>query len=81
MKAPVCRLCGVAHWGNEHVWPKGTGPSQALSPAKPALERKHEIPTPGKTLSKAANDRAERRRGYMRDLMRKRRAAAKGAAT
>ena len=23
MKPPICRVCGIAHWGSEHVWPRG----------------------------------------------------------
>lgn len=25
-QAPKCKLCGVAHFGNEHVWPTGPKP-------------------------------------------------------
>ena len=29
MDAPICRLCGIKHWGSEHVWPKAPKPSAA----------------------------------------------------
>ena len=25
MDASVCKICGVKHWGTEHIWPKEKG--------------------------------------------------------
>lgn len=41
MRAPICRTCGIAHWGSVHVYPRTKAPSQAdLSvglPDRPSL--------------------------------------------
>lgn len=41
MRAPICRTCGIAHWGSDHVYPRTKAPSQAdLSvglPDRPSL--------------------------------------------
>lgn len=40
MDAPICRVCGMRHWGGDHVWPRGAtshmGRVQKAEPAKTA---------------------------------------------
>lgn len=30
MKPPICRVCGIGHWGIGHIWPKSSGGSPAV---------------------------------------------------
>ncbi len=41
MKPPICRLCGMPHWGVDHVWPRATREAlarEALARQKPEQE-------------------------------------------
>lgn len=62
MNAPECRVCGVRHWGSEHVWPEMPKVS-----VKDVLEASVEH-------VKSPKDRKAYLREYMREYMRKRRA-------
>jgi hypothetical protein len=70
---PLCRLCHEKHWGHEdHVWPDEP---KVKAPVKPKVSVRTEEP-----VVKAAEDLetlkaiVEKRRAYMRDYMRRKRA-------
>lgn len=51
MKAPICRVCGIAHWGATHVWPGTlrTGIPKP-PPSTPAVEAQRYKPQLSGTL-------------------------------
>ena len=85
MQAPKCKVCQVAHWGGEHVWPKEVRRQleRAAKRARPqaaAVTVKPVVNTQPAAVNAAAVNtpsKAPDRAAYMRDLMRKRRAASK----
>lgn len=73
MKPPICRVCGVAHWGRDpHVF-KG----EVVANTEPVVANESSVvvdntPAPAKGRHGVYKDKG-RRLAYMRDLMRKRR--------
>ena len=54
MRAPICRVCGMQHWGADHVWPRAATSRQqaavqlAADPAPvPAVVAPAAEPVPG----------------------------------
>lgn len=74
MDAPKCRVCGVKHWGSEHKWPKEVAASAVVDDRNGLT-----LMVPPDTVvyftlpGEPAEDKAAKRRAYLRDYMRKRR--------
>lgn len=78
MKAPECRICGAVHWGREpHKWVANT-PTLAT---KPVVANKEMVANTKEVVANSESPKSrhgvyadkERRKAYMRDLMKKRR--------
>lgn len=64
MKAPICRVCGIAHWGATHVWPgtlrTGIPKPPPSTPAVEAERHKPQVSIKGNYPAISAEDAALR---------------------
>lgn len=88
MKAATCRLCGKAHWGNCFViadQPVANGIANSVANSRP-VTRKEALTVAKKIIADAEAEckplkrspkyrDLEKRRAYMKDFMRRKRAA------
>lgn len=54
MKPPICRLCGMGHWGSGHIWPKSGG----FAPAVIESEVSSPEPVKPRSMMKQVRDAA-----------------------
>ena len=80
MKPAYCKLCGHEHWGLEHVWGKESRTVvsfQSSSDVTNRVTNQRELSGAAKRMAEWRVRHLEENRARQRELMRKRRAAAR----
>jgi hypothetical protein len=82
MKPPKCRVCEHEHWGRDpHVFKAIADTFEALGRSPEEAKELEQValvansPVANKVANKDRHKKTDARRAYMRELMRKRRAA------